>query len=849
MIENKIINSLNLGYIRYPKNGKEPLFNSVLTRLLGYKNEQAIISSGILQKIYDYIISNIDLSEDNAQLLVLDSTLVRNNGDLIHVQYHISGTKGILELYVVDTTEHELLKRSLKESEDKTDSILNNLVDGIITMDTSEIIQSVNPAVEKMFKYSSKELIGKNVKILMPEPDKSLHKKYLQNYSRTQKTKIIGIGREVFGRKKDGTIFPIYLGVSEVDLSGQKIFIGIIRDITIQKNAQDRLLQTLEEVEERITRRTTELAEKNVQLSTEIVERERTEYIVEREAYIVRQNPGPVFRADYSGILLFANPAAKKLFGKNLVGKNLISVLEGITIEILKNVSRKKPIIFEEDIGDKFYLLTLVKDTSSKNLIVYGVDITSKKFAEEELKRSEIKFRQFFENEPEYCYMISPDGIILDVNKIALKALGYRKEELVGSSVLKIYPKDMHEKAKKSAVKWNKTGILPEMEFEIITKTGERRNVLLSANAVRDDKGNLLHSISIQKDITDRIKNQKERENLALDLGHRVKELSCLQQISNLIEEELELSELFLRIIKIVPNGLRYPEKAWANITFDDLDYNINQKNHNEDYVAGSDIGVSGKLRGILKIGYIDDTEILSEEVDMIYNISRRVGMLIERNELRENLLKQEKIEAIQNLAAAVAHEFNQPLQVLQLIASVANKDNIESDPKLLEQIPRQVAKISDLINKLLNVTKYETKVYTSEREIVDIHKAGGRKNGSGKRVLVVDDDVAILQLMIKIIKKSGYDVESAENAEEALKMIIENEFRLVISDISLPGMSGIDLFKEVGKKYGNPEFIFMSGYAVEDMEKSVFESAAGFFPKPFKITNVMNTISKILSN
>ena len=744
MIDNKIINSLNLGYIRYLKNGKEPLFNSILTRLLGYKNKNAIISSGILEKIYDYIISNIDLSEDNAKSLVLDSTLVKSNGDLIHVKYHIFGTKGILELYVVDTTDHELLKRSLKESEDKTDSILKNLVDGIITMDTSEIIQSVNPAVEKMFKYSSEELIGKNINILMPEPDKSLHKKYLQNYSRTQKAKIIGIGRELSGIKKDGTIFPIYLGVSEIELSGQKFFIGILHDITVQKNAQDRLLQTLGEVEERITKRTSELAEKNVQLSEEIAERKRTEYILEREAYIVRQNPGPVFRADYSGILLFANPAAKKLFGKNVVGKNLITVLEGITIGILKKVSSKKPTIFEEDIGDRSYMLTLVKDIISKNLIIYGVNITSKKLAEEALRQNELKFRQFFENEPEYCYMISPDGIILDINKIALKALGYQKEELVGRSVLTIYPKDMHEKAKKNAVKWNKTGILPEMEFEIITKTGERRNVLLSANAVRDDKGNLLHSISIQKDITDRIKNQKEREKLALDLGHRVKELSCLQQISNLIEEELELSELFLRIIKIVPNGLRYPEKAWASITFDDLDYNINQKNHNEDYVAGSDIGVSGKLRGILKIGYIDDTEILSEEVDMIHNISRRVGMLIERNELRENLLKQEKIEAIQNLAAAVAHEFNQPLQVLQLIASVTNKDNIESDPKLLEQIPRQVAKISDLINKLLNVTKYETKVYTSGREIIDIHKAGEKKNSSDKKVLVVDDDEAI---------------------------------------------------------------------------------------------------------
>ncbi|MCH8014664.1 MAG: hypothetical protein IH823_07820 [Candidatus Dadabacteria bacterium] len=190
----------------------------------------------------------------------------------------------------------------------------------------------------------------------------------------------------------------------------------------------------------------------------------------------------------------------------------------------------------------------------------------------------------------------------------------------------------------------------------------------------RDSEGNLLHSISIQKDITDRIKNQKERDQLALDLSYRVNELSCLQRISNLIEEEMEISELFLRIIKIVPSGLRYPEKAWARIIFDDLDYIINEENNNEDFLAGSDIGVSGKLRGVLKIGYYDETEILSEEIDMIHNITHRIGMLIERNELRENLIQQEKLKAIQKLAAAVAHEFNQPLQVLQLLCPIHQK-------------------------------------------------------------------------------------------------------------------------------------------------------------------------------
>ena len=274
-----------------------------------------------------------------------------------------------------------------------------------------------------------------------------------------------------------------------------------------------------------------------------------------------------------------------------------------------------------------------------------------------------------------------------------------------------------------------------------------------------------------------------------------------------------------------------------------------NEKNYNEDFMAGSDIAVSGKLRGILKIGYNDDIEFLPEEIDMMHNITLRLTMLIERNELRENLLQQEKLEAVQKLAAAVAHEFNQPLQALQLLSSAANREIIESEPDLLELIPEQVANISDLVNKLLNVTTYETKVYTTGKEIVDIHKAGDTKRNNDKKVLVVDDDRAILKLMSRIIENSGYNVKSASNAKEALKLIMENQFNLVISDISLPGMSGIELYKKVRNRYESLDFIFMSGYAVDDMDESIIESVSGFFPKPFQIQSVMDTISKILSN
>ena len=107
--------------------------------------------------------------------------------------------------------------------------------------------------------------------------------------------------------------------------------------------------------------------------------------------------------------------------------------------------------------------------------------------------------------------------------------------------------------------------------------------------------------------------------------------------------------------------------------------------------------------------------------------------------------------------------------------------------------------------------------------------------NNPGRKVLVVDDDLAILELMSKIIEKSGYDVESASDAEDVLKLIIENEFQLVISDIYLPGMSGIELFKKVRNKYGSPQFIFMSGYAVDDMDEPILEGAAGFFLSHFR--------------
>src|SRR6185436_1106040 len=103
---------------------------------------------------------------------------------------------------------------------------------------------------ERNFGYDGAEAIDQNIKMLMPPQYAANHDQYLKNYRDTSRPKIIGIGREVEGRRKDGTVFPIDLSVAEVKLSGQKLFSGIVRDITERKEAEKQLRRSNEELEQ-----------------------------------------------------------------------------------------------------------------------------------------------------------------------------------------------------------------------------------------------------------------------------------------------------------------------------------------------------------------------------------------------------------------------------------------------------------------------------------------------------------------------------------------------------------------------------------------------------------------------
>lgn len=139
---------------------------------------------------------------------------------------------------------------SIMDYSERLQKVLDTVIDGIITIDDRGIIQSFNNSATRIFGYTPQEVIGQNVKMLMPEPYHANHDSYLHNYQTTGQAKIIGIGREVAAKRKNGVVFPAELAVNRMRINDGIMFVGTIRDITDRKQAEEGLLQANAELEE-----------------------------------------------------------------------------------------------------------------------------------------------------------------------------------------------------------------------------------------------------------------------------------------------------------------------------------------------------------------------------------------------------------------------------------------------------------------------------------------------------------------------------------------------------------------------------------------------------------------------
>jgi PAS domain S-box-containing protein len=142
---------------------------------------------------------------------------------------------------VHDISNSREAEAAIRETHERLRAIFESAVDGIIAIDPQGTMLEVNPAVEQIFGYTPDELLGKDVSVLMPAPYQQEHAAYLERYAETSQKRIIGIGREVRGKRKDGSTFPLYLAVSEGFVDQKRVFTGIVRDLESLRDVEDRV--------------------------------------------------------------------------------------------------------------------------------------------------------------------------------------------------------------------------------------------------------------------------------------------------------------------------------------------------------------------------------------------------------------------------------------------------------------------------------------------------------------------------------------------------------------------------------------------------------------------------------
>ena len=305
---------------------------------------------------------------------------------------------------------------ALRDSETKLAAILDTITDGVIAIAENGCISLFNPAAEKLFGYRREEVLGLNVNLLMPSPDHEAHDAYLANYLRTGVKKIIGTGREVTGKRKDGKTFPLHLSIGEALLGQQRLFVAVIHDLTARKLAEEKLLTLSRAVE---------------------------------------QSPSAVMIADLQGVVEYVNPSFTHLTGyasSEVVGKTPALLRspqtsceqhERLWQTLLDEGEWREEIQDRKKNGELYWALesiSPVRNAEGKvtHFLSIQQDITEPKRDKEALQASEERFREVADMAGEWLWEQDPGGRYIYSSNAVVQILGYRPEEILGNSYLNL---------------------------------------------------------------------------------------------------------------------------------------------------------------------------------------------------------------------------------------------------------------------------------------------------------------------------------------------------------------------------------------------------------------------------
>lgn len=225
---------------------------------------------------------------------------------------------------------------------------------------------------------------------------------------------------------------------------------------------------------------------------------------------------------------------------------------------------------------------------------------------------------------------------------------------------------------------------------------------------------------------------------------------------------------------------------------------------------------------------------------------TRSIRYSYERMQAKKALTKAYALKNIQQLAAAVCHEFSQPLQTLSGCLSLLEK---ESDKKYIEISQKMIFKITELLARLRDITDIKKQKYLSS-QILDLRaSSNSTSTEKKKRILIVDDELSVLELLVQGLRMAGYDVDGAKDGLEALDLVNSQNYNLIISDVNMPRIPGTTLFNMIRAINYPSLFVFLTGYSVSDDIEGTINKADGVLHKPVNFDYLFEFIDNLFKS
>ncbi|CAK0772798.1 putative Histidine kinase [Azospirillaceae bacterium] len=432
----------------------------------------------------------------------------------------------------VEINETKQAQAALEISEARYRGILDTAADGIITIDENGIIESMNRAAQNIFGYQETEIIGKNVSMLMPEPDRSRHDQYLRTFRQTKIAKIANIGRQVEGLRIDGSIVPLHLAVSEVKIAGKQLYTGIVSDITELKKTQFEL----------------ERSEFRFNRSQIFANIGTWEWDIHAGTFFGSERIAPLFGRHPSEVMktFFEFHDAVHPEDRLHVQETITACLKdrgGFDVEHrviwpdgnLRWLHQRGDVVRDKG-GDPVYILGVVQD------------ITPIKVAQRALKQSEERYRAVVEDQTELLCRFTPDERLTFVNQAFAFAFGTDSKELIGHRIDSLVP----VKARTHTF----TPLEPTTTYECKVKLSDNNDHWQQwvERAIFDRDGNIVEYQAVGFNITDR-KRAEEGMRLAKEEADKANQAKSafLSSMSHELRTPLNAILGFSQMLEVNP--------------------------------------------------------------------------------------------------------------------------------------------------------------------------------------------------------------------------------------------------------------------------------------------------------